>query len=76
MLSAQFQRAPSLNDEPLLFDALAELAADHLQGGKLCTPQYALNCANCVNPQCRSILNPAVGGEFHNLRQRAKQATA
>jgi ferrochelatase len=56
----QFKRAPSLNDEPLLSTAQAEIVAAHLAADEaVSSPQYALNCAGCVNPACRSILNPA-----------------
>lgn len=54
----QFERAPSLNGEPLLTAAQAELVRDHLAGGHVSSPQYPLNCAGCVNPACRSVLNP------------------
>jgi ferrochelatase len=56
---AQFERAPSLNGEEAFSSALAELVVGHLEGGRAAeTPQYALNCPGCVNPTCRSILNP------------------
>lgn len=53
-----FHRSPSLNDEPLIADAMAQLVSDHLARGEVCTPQYAFNCAGCTNPICRSICNP------------------
>lgn len=55
-----FKRAPSLNDEPLLSQALAECVTEHLLGGQASTPEYALNCAGCTNPACRTVLNPVV----------------
>ena len=55
---AMFKRAPSLNDEPLLIQAQAEIVKDHLASGRVSTPQYELNCPGCVNPVCRSVLNP------------------
>jgi ferrochelatase len=63
-----FARAPSLNDSDLLTSAQAELVADHLASGALCTPQYRLNCAGCINPVCRTILNPAAGQAYSKLR--------
>jgi protoporphyrin/coproporphyrin ferrochelatase len=69
----QFERAPSLNDCDLITSAQAEIVAEHLgisntKNGivtttatafpNICSPQYKLNCAGCVNPTCRSILNP------------------
>lgn len=56
---AHFKRAPSLNDEPLLTDAMADIVAGHLKAGEPASPMYALNCPGCVNPACRTILNPA-----------------
>ena len=63
----QFERAPSLNDCDLITSAQAEIVAEHLgittSSGSatafpnVCSPQYKLNCAGCVNPTCRSILN-------------------
>jgi protoporphyrin/coproporphyrin ferrochelatase len=65
----QFKRAPSLNDEPLLFDAMAEIAATHLDSQLPASPQYALNCPQCVNPMCRTIVNPAA--PYENMRSKA-----
>lgn len=53
-----FKRAPSLNDEPLLSTAQAEIVMAHYKSGEASTKQYAMNCAGCVNPTCRTILNP------------------
>jgi ferrochelatase len=56
---ARFERAPSLNGEPLLALAQAQLVAEHLRSGApAATPAYALNCHGCTNPACRTILNP------------------
>ena len=56
---ARFERAPSLNGEPLLAAALGDLAAAHLRGGSAtATPQFGLPCAGCANPACRRILQP------------------
>ena len=53
-------RAPSLNDEPLLTDAMADILASHMRSGRAVdSASYALNCAGCTNPACRTILNPA-----------------
>ena len=53
-----FKRCPSLNDEPLLFEAQADIVKRHLDSNELHSPTYPLNCARCTNPMCRSILNP------------------
>ncbi|KAJ0399351.1 hypothetical protein ATCC90586_006806 [Pythium insidiosum] len=53
-----FKRCPSLNDEPLLFKAMADVVKTHLDSGELHSPQYPLNCPGCVNPMCRTIRNP------------------
>ncbi len=55
----QFERAPSLNGEPLLTKAQTELVLEHLASGQaVASPQYAINCAGCINPACRTMLNP------------------
>ena len=54
----QYERAESLNDSPLLADALAALAAEHLQSGRVSSDEYRLNCPHCTNPTCRSVVNP------------------
>ena len=64
---AAFKRAPALNDEDLLSTAQAEIVSSHLASGQVCTPQYRLNCAGCVNPTCRTVLNPAAG-QYQKLR--------
>ncbi len=53
-----FRRAPALNDDAEFQRTLAELVADHLQSGTICSSQYRLRCPGCVNPQCRTVLNP------------------
>lgn len=59
-------RAPSLNDAPGLIQAQAAAVTAHLREQQLCSPQYQLNCAGCVNPACRTILNPT--GPYAKLR--------
>jgi len=54
----KFRRAPSLNDDPLFIDALAEIVHRHLQSGEVCSRQYPLRCPGCTNPECRNIVNP------------------
>ncbi|KUF96892.1 hypothetical protein AM588_10006347 [Phytophthora nicotianae] len=53
-----FKRCPSLNDEPLLFKAQADIVKSHLDSEELHSSAYPLNCAGCTNPMCRSIVNP------------------
>jgi len=53
-----YKRAPSLNDQPRLIAAQAELVAAHLASHDLCSRQYSFNCPACENPTCRSIVNP------------------
>jgi protoporphyrin/coproporphyrin ferrochelatase len=56
---SNFLRAPSLNDEPLLTDAMADIVQTHFdKKASVESSQYSLNCARCVNPACRTILNP------------------
>ena len=69
-LGIDFRRSESLNASPLIIEAQADIVATHLKSGEVCTPQYRMNCANCVNPTCRTILNPA--GEYQRLRDLAK----
>lgn len=61
----QFKRCPSLNDEPLLSQAMADIVKDHLDTGALHSTQYPLKCPECVNPMCRSIKNPIKPYERH-----------
>ena len=70
-LGMDFRRSESLNASPLLIQAQADIVASHLRRGEVCTPQYRMNCASCVNPTCRTILNP-VGGQYQRLRDLAK----
>lgn len=58
---SNFIRAPSLNDESLLTDAMTDIVHTHYNN-KLAveSTQYSLNCAGCINPACRTILNPIV----------------
>lgn len=53
-----YRRAPAFNDMPLFQEALAAIVAEHLERGEVCSKQYGLRCAGCVNPQCRNILKP------------------
>lgn len=70
-LGIDFRRSESLNASPLIMKAQADIVAQHLQTGEVCTPQYNMNCAGCVNPTCRTLLNP-VGGHYQRLRDLAK----
>lgn len=54
----EFKRAPALNDEPLLAQAMADIVTEHLDSKELHSPAYSLNCPECVNPTCRLIMNP------------------
>lgn len=65
-----FKRCPSLNDEPLLFKAMADIVKTHLDTKTLHSPQYPLNCPACVNPMCRTIKNPIK--PYHKLIQSEK----
>jgi ferrochelatase len=68
-----FARAPSLNEEPLLIEAQAELVAAHLAHGRsVDTKQYQLNCPGCFNQTCRTIVNPVE--PFVNMRTAYKAA--
>lgn len=68
-----FKRAPSLNDEPLLIQAQADLVATHLDSNEASkSTQFRINCLACVNPNCRSIINPVV--PFQSLKTQFKQA--
>jgi len=62
----KFRRAPSLIDEPLFTDAMAEIVYEHLRSGEACSRQYPLRCPGCTNAQCRNIVNPA-----HSFKRRA-----
>lgn len=70
-----FARAPSLNDEPLIFQAQAEIVAGHLARNEAhSSAQFPLNCTGCVEPRCRTITNPVV--PYQSIRQQAKAAAA
>lgn len=56
---AHFVRAPALNGLPLFQQALAEMVAEHLAAGRVCSTQYALRCPGCHNAQCRVLPAPA-----------------
>ena len=74
-LGMHFERAPSLNDSDLLTTAQADLVEAHYASGEaVATPQYGLNCAGCVNPACRSILNPVA--PYTKLRDAAAAAAS
>lgn len=51
-----FKRAPALNDEPLLAQAMANLVDRHLTQNQLHSASYPLRCPGCTNVQCRPIL--------------------
>lgn len=58
-----FFRAPSLNDNEDFTEAQAHIVKEHLEHvaltGQCHSLQYTSKCPTCVNPNCRSIVNPA-----------------
>jgi protoporphyrin/coproporphyrin ferrochelatase len=60
----EFHRSPSLNDDPAIFDAFANIVKDHLENvessHQLHSLQYTFKCPSCQNPACRTICDPAV----------------
>ena len=65
----QYERSESLNDSPLIADAMAAIVSEHVASGRVCSEEYALNCAHCTNPMCRTVLNPIA--PYEKLRDRA-----
>ncbi|KYQ88485.1 ferrochelatase [Tieghemostelium lacteum] len=53
-------RSPSLNDDPLIIEAMADIVSQHLTSNKIFdNSQYELKCPGCIdNKYCRTIKNP------------------
>lgn len=51
----RFYRVPALNDRPDFIDAQADIVREHLDSGRVCSTQYPVRCAGCVNPACRQL---------------------
>jgi len=45
-------RSEALNGSPLFIEGLANLVADHLKSGAVCSRQLPLRCPLCVNERC------------------------
>jgi len=59
---AGFYRSESLNDDPLIIQAMADIITDHMKSKKLHSSQYPKKCPDCINSSiCRPILNPEPG---------------
>jgi len=56
-----FFRSESLNDDPLIIQAMADIVIDHMNSKKLFSSQYPKKCPDCISPNCRPVLNPALG---------------
>eukprot|EP00007_Cunea_sp_BSH-02190019_P008963 CAMPEP_0174238566 /NCGR_PEP_ID=MMETSP0417-20130205/11726_1 /TAXON_ID=242541 /ORGANISM="Mayorella sp, Strain BSH-02190019" /LENGTH=345 /DNA_ID=CAMNT_0015317417 /DNA_START=281 /DNA_END=1315 /DNA_ORIENTATION=+ len=53
-----FIRAPSLNDDPNLAAAMANIVISHLKSNESCSSMYRFKCPGCHTPEkCRQILN-------------------
>jgi len=50
-----YHRAPALNDRPGFVEALAAVAAEHLEAKVACSPQYLQRCPGCDNAVCRRL---------------------
>lgn len=50
-----YVRTPALNDRPAFLDAMADLVRKHLSSGEICSTQYGMRCAGCVNDACRQL---------------------
>ncbi|XP_003385484.1 PREDICTED: ferrochelatase, mitochondrial-like [Amphimedon queenslandica] len=51
------RRVPSLNDNPLFIESLADIVFNHLKNEKQCSRQLALRCPLCVNQTCLNMRN-------------------
>lgn len=49
------RRVPSLNDNPLFIESLADIVLSHLKNEKQCSRQLALRCPLCVNQTCLNM---------------------
>lgn len=61
-------RAPALNSNKTFMQGLAQLVAQHLNSGELCTRQYLLRCPLCINPACGVTRNFLLSGK-NRLKQ-------
>ncbi len=71
----RFVRAPAPNDNPLFFDALADVVVRHLADGTATGRQYALHCPGCTNPECRRVLNPVETPQTSRITRDAGNST-
>ncbi|KAI6247967.1 Ferrochelatase, mitochondrial [Erysiphe necator] len=46
------KRSASLNGHPVFIQALADIAKDHLDSGKICSKQMGLRCPACKSERC------------------------
>ncbi|MCB9637966.1 MAG: ferrochelatase [Myxococcales bacterium] len=53
-----FHRAPSLNDDPIFLEAMADIVSAHIHQELVASKQYSMRCPGCTNPDCRQVLNP------------------
>ena len=74
-VGVNMKRSPSLNNSPTFIQAISDIAAEHLRSGKSTySDLYGMNCPMCVNPLCRTIINPFE--PYQKLRDKMPKTTA
>lgn len=54
----EYVRCDALNDSKIFINGLANVVKEHIDEKRIYSEQYKLRCHNCVNADCRKIINP------------------
>eukprot|EP01084_Bolivina_argentea_P268992 457032_1 len=66
-------RCDALNDSNIFINGLANIVKEHIDDKVNYSEQYKLRCHNCVNQECRCIVNPMYQIDDENTMQGQQQ---
>lgn len=64
----KYIRVKALNNNKCFINGLANIVSTHLNDKLNYSEQYKLKCHNCINPNCRHIINPIFDGNYFDKK--------
>ena len=69
----KYIRCDALNDSKIFINGLANIVKQHIDDKCNYSQQYKLRCHNCINENCRKIINPMFDVNELELQHQQQQ---